>query len=83
MKVSIKTSVAESNDNLNGEWVRLPKPGDRFYGMSRTTLYELCERGHIRSRVIKKRGAIRGIRLIFLPSLIKYLHFGATGGEES
>lgn len=58
---------------LGEEWGRLPKPRARFNGLSRTTLLEACERGDIRSCVIKKRNAIRGIRLIYLPSLYEYL----------
>lgn len=58
---------------LGEKWCRLPKPKARFNGLSRTTLLEACERGDVRSCVIKKRGAIRGIRLIFLPSLFEYL----------
>jgi hypothetical protein len=61
-------------EHLRGvEWQRLPKPKERLYGMSRTTLFELIESGKIRSVVIRKPGAIRGIRLLFMPSLTQYL----------
>jgi hypothetical protein len=65
-----------------GEWLRLPQPGAKLsgYGLTRGTLNELilpCEsNGYkplVRSLVIKKRGAIRGIRLIHRPSLDAYL----------
>lgn len=55
-------------------WIRLPKPGDRFYGLCRSTLDQLCIRGTIRSAVIKKPGAVRGIRLMYLPSFQEYLN---------
>jgi len=58
----------------NEHWVRLPRPGDRFYGLCRSTLDQLCLRGTLRSVVLKKPGAIRGIRLLYLPSLDGYLH---------
>jgi hypothetical protein len=55
------------------EWRRMPKPTQRLYGMTRTTLLELINDGHIRSVVIKKPGAVRGIRLIYMPSLMQFL----------
>lgn len=64
------------------EWVRLPKPGQRcpHTGLSRTTLNELvvpCPANSylppVKSAVIKKRGAMRGIRLISYDSLTAYL----------
>jgi len=51
----------------------MPKPKERLCGLSRTTLLELAEAKHIRSVVIRKPGAVRGIRLIYLPSLRAYL----------
>jgi hypothetical protein len=59
---------------LRGEqWARMPKPKERFNGLSRTTLFELSQAGLIRTRTIKKPGAVKGIRLIYLPSLFAYL----------
>jgi hypothetical protein len=54
------------------EWCRMPKPGQRLFGLSRTTLLELSSARKIRSVSIKKPGAVRGIRLIFMPSLLEY-----------
>lgn len=51
------------------EWGRLPKPKARFWGLSRTTILEMIQRGEVKSCVIKKRHAVRGIRLVYLPSL--------------
>jgi hypothetical protein len=65
-----------------GDWLRLPQPGVKLsgYGLHRGTLNELilpCEENDykppVRSVVIKKRGAVRGIRLIHRPSLDVYL----------
>jgi hypothetical protein len=65
-----------------GEWLRLPQPGAKLsgYGLTRGTLNELilpCEENDfkppVRSIVIKKRGAMRGIRLIHRPSLDSFL----------
>ena len=37
--------------------------------MSRSTIIEMCDNGMVKNAVIKKRGAQRGIRLIYMPSL--------------
>lgn len=74
---SLSTS-APSGD----EWVRLPKPRARFWGLSRTTILEMISRGEVRSCVIKKRHAIRGIRLVYLPSLREALEKLAPKAER-
>jgi hypothetical protein len=60
------------------EFVRLPKAGSRCHwtGLSRSALCELIlpAQAPVKSVVLKRRGAKRGIRLIHLPSLIAYLH---------
>jgi hypothetical protein len=65
-----------------GEWLRLPPPGERHpdYGLTRGTLNELIlpreendYKPPVHSIVIKRRGAVRGIRLIHRPSLDAYL----------
>ena len=64
------------------EWLRLPAPGDRcrYTGLSRSTLNELTIAGPandgvppVKSVVVRKRGALRGIRLISYDSLMHYL----------
>jgi hypothetical protein len=55
------------------EWARMPKPLERYNGLSRSTLLELHRLGHIKMSVIKKPGAQKGIRLIHVPSLLSYL----------
>lgn len=56
------------------EWYRLPTPrGGRLFGLSRTTLTELALVGSIKSVLLRKPGAKRGIRLIHGPSLQEYL----------
>lgn len=65
------------------EFLRLPRPGERcpVTGLSRTTLNELTipsaangNRPPVRSVVLRKRGASRGIRLVDFESLTSYLH---------
>lgn len=68
--------------NDKPEFIRLPLPGRRcpFTGLSRTTLCELTIDSEangfsapVRSHVLRKRGAMRGIRLISYDSLMDYL----------
>lgn len=68
---------------IGEDWVRLPKPKGRFLGLSRTSLLELCDSGAIKSVSLRKRHALRGIRLLYLPSLLAYLNKNATGGCEA
>jgi hypothetical protein len=67
---------------LKPEWLRLPAPGTRcrFTGLSRGTLNELTlpcpandHKPPVKSVVIRKRGAVRGIRLVSYDSLMHYL----------
>jgi hypothetical protein len=62
-------------------WGRMPKPKERYQGLSRTTLLELSHAGLIQTVVIRKPGAVKGIRLIFLPSLFAYLESLKTGAK--
>lgn len=70
----------------------VPKPGDRcpFSGLSRSTLNELIIPGPandhlppVKSSVIKKRGALRGIRLISYDSLMQYIEALSVEVAES
>ena len=72
-KAGHKHSLA--TESPSGEpWGRLPKPKGRLWGLSRTTLLEMCLRGEVKSTVIKKRHAVRGIRLIDMESLAEALN---------
>jgi len=59
---------------------RLPKPGkqDRYFGLSRTTYYELEKAGIIRMRRLCKRGNTRGIVLIVFEQVWAYVFGPAT-----
>jgi hypothetical protein len=52
---------------------RTGKPGGRLRGLSRTTLFELDQLGLIKIIAIRKPGAAKAIRLVFVPSLDSYL----------
>ena len=57
------------------ETFRLPRPGQRdpFFGLPRTTYYELEKAGAIRLIRVRKRGNIRGITLISFDQVLRYL----------
>lgn len=67
---SRSSSITHSDD----EWMRLPKPAGRLWGLSRTSWIELLESGKVRSIKLRKRHSQRGITLIFRPSAEAYLH---------
>ena len=78
-----EAAALTAHHNERPEWIRLPKPGERcFYtGLSRSTLNELTIPSEVnnylppvRSAVIKKRCAVRGIRLISFDSLTEYIN---------
>lgn len=75
--------AAMTGESPKPEWLRLPAPGSRcrFTGLSRSTLNELTIPGPanagtppVKSVVLRKRGALRGIRLINYDSLMGYLN---------
>ena len=79
---SASHAVASATASLKPEWLRLPAPGRRcpFTGLSRSTLNELTIPGPandgsppVKSVVLRKRGALRGIRLISYDSLMAHL----------
>lgn len=59
------------------EFVRLPKSGTRclISGLTRSKLNELIlsHPPQVRSSVLKKRGAFRGVRLIHVDSLLAFI----------
>ena len=57
---------------LKPEWIRVDD-AVRVSGISRSKIYELIKAGKIRSFSKRERGAIRGIRLIFLDSLLDHI----------
>jgi hypothetical protein len=75
----MRFTVIDSPDRLAEDvWIRLPLPRGRcpYTGLARTTLDQLVERsrGEVKTVLLKKPGALRGIRLIHLGSLQNYLN---------
>ena len=61
------------------EWLRLPA-ATHVSGLCRSTLYELITSKKIKSTCLRKRGALRGIRLISYDSLMDYIESSVEGG---
>lgn len=53
---------------------RLPKPGRRFLGLTRTTIQNLGDDGFIEIINLQRPGRSRGLKLVYLPSLFSYLN---------
>lgn len=60
---------------LRPETFRLPRPGQRdpFFGLPRTTYYELEKEGVIRLIRLRKRGYQRGTTLIPFDQVLNYV----------
>jgi len=55
-------------------WIRLPSRGHcPECGLSRAAAYQLITAGKIKSACIRKPGAVRGQRLVYLPSVLEFL----------
>jgi hypothetical protein len=65
------------------EYTRLPKagPSGRIYGLSRTTLQEIGERCPGLILTLRQKNAQRGIKLLHLPTLSRYLESLKEGQE--
>ena len=66
-------TLPTANGTDSGDWMRLPKPKSRLWGLSRTTWNELLDDGKIKGVTIRKKHAERGIKLIYRPSAEAYL----------
>lgn len=61
------------------QWLRIPS-AIRLFGLSRAKLYELISANEIKSVCVRKRGHIKGCRLISAESLANYIE---SFSEES
>jgi hypothetical protein len=66
-------------------WVRIPAKGiEPNTGLHRSYIYELISAGSIRTASIRKPGALKGVRLVWLPSLLAFVerHVETEGGAR-
>jgi hypothetical protein len=83
MKLTTKPISLYQQSNLRPEFIRLPKPGtaDPWTSLSRSTLNLLVlpckENGYrppVRSCTLRRRGTMKGVRLIDFQSLIDHIN---------
>jgi len=56
------------------QWIGVPSRGHcPITGLSRPHFYQLIAENRIRSACIRQPGAIRGRRLVYLPSVLEFL----------
>lgn len=57
------------------EFIRMPRPGSvcPHTGLGRSHLYQLATDGLIKTVSLRKRGSLRGVRLIRLDSVFEYI----------
>ena len=73
--ISVAASREPNNREPQPEYFRLPKSGarDPYFGLPRTTYYELEKAGTIRLVRLRKRGNARGTTLIPFDQVLGYL----------
>jgi hypothetical protein len=93
MKTTFTTDAPTcSSAETKPEFIRLPRAGSRcpYTGLSRSKLNELvlpCAvngfKPPVRSKVLRLRGRVKGVRLIVFDSLIAFLHDLPDDGSGS
>jgi hypothetical protein len=71
----MRATKATSKGNASQErWIRLPAKGPcPSTGLTRPYFYQLINAGRIRSVSLKRPGTTRGVRLVWLPSVLALL----------
>jgi hypothetical protein len=67
---------------LPQEWLRISE-AVQYSRLSKPTLYNLINRGLIKSVSLRERGQIKGTRLVSYDSLRAFLESRATGGQAA
>lgn len=79
-KPTTQTALAHDASSDRLEWLRVDE-ARAFSRLSKAKLYDLINRGLIKSVSLKERNQIKGTRLISNDSLRAFLESRATGGE--
>ena len=66
-------------DPGNAVWDRLPGKG-YYCGVSRAYVYQLMNEGLVKTALIKRPGKVRGIRLVWRPSVLEYIEKHSVEG---
>jgi hypothetical protein len=80
-KKSPSNLIIEELPAIRPRWASI-KAASQFSGVARYRIFELINEGKIRSAVLKRKGLIRGRRLIDLDSLDAYISQHVTGGQQ-
>ena len=79
-----KIEVPKDGPGTNDRWIRLPgKIRCPFTGLPRAKFYELIKAGKIKTASLREPGCTRGIRLVWLPSLLAYIESHVDGGKAA
>jgi hypothetical protein len=74
---AVRAAIHGISPPIKPEWLRIPE-AVRVFGISRSSLYEMIAAGSIKSTVLRKRGALRGIRILSFDSLAEFCENAAT-----
>lgn len=71
---TLSDTITTQSGQVLPVWLRMPSPGRccTVSGLRRGVLYELARSGKIKTATIKRKSALRGVRLILTSSLLEY-----------
>lgn len=70
------------NPEIESEFLRIPD-AVKFSGLSRGVLYRLISEGRLKSKSLRSKGAIRGVRLISKDAIRECINGFDDGREEA
>jgi hypothetical protein len=82
---TVAPSEAALSASQRPEFIGLPSPGAScpFTGLKRGSFYQLIKEGCIKSFVVRRKGRLRGRRLVVYESLIEHLRSLASAQEAA
>jgi hypothetical protein len=77
--------LGERDTTSRPVWVRAPKDGgvEHYSSLGKGILYALEAEGVIKSACLKRPGAVRGVRLFHLESILKYIASKTTAPDKT
>jgi hypothetical protein len=75
-------NLSTINNSLPQEWLRV-KEACSYSRLSKPKLYDLFNRGLVKTVSLKERGQVKGSRLVSFDSLKAFLESRSTGGEAN
>ena len=72
---TLSATIKTPNGGTLPAYVRMPQPGTAcpITGLRRGALYELAREGKIKTSTIRRKGSMRGIRLVNVESLLAFV----------